>query len=79
MIPNKGDPIEITCGDRVVDGVMGIISENCISAIIYFDAMLDGHVGAMPLMAETSTDAARGIYRSLITGTEVMIRKKQNA
>ena len=79
MTFSNGDKCLVTCGDRTIEGIVRVISENQISAFIEFDAMLGGpdtfHVGQMPIMAETSTDAARGIYRSIMDGTEVTIRR----
>jgi hypothetical protein len=80
MTFSSGDKCLVTCGDRTVEGVVTMISENQISAFIEFEAMLGGpegfHVGQMPVMAWTSTDAARGLYHSIIDGTEVTIRKR---
>ena len=76
---SKGDKCMVTCGDRTVEGVVVLMSENQISGFIEFEAMLGGpdgfHLGKMPIMARTSTDAARGIYHSIIDDTEVTIKK----
>jgi hypothetical protein len=77
MTFSSGDECIVTCGERTVDGLVVIISENQISAVIEFEAMLGGHVGMMPVFAQTSTDAARGIYRSIIDGTVVVLSRKQ--
>jgi hypothetical protein len=76
---SKGDQCRVTCGDRTVDAVVVLISDNQISAFIEFDAMLGGHVGKMPIIANTSTDAARGIYHSIIDGTEVTLSKRMSS
>jgi len=76
MTFSNGDECLVTCGDRTVDGVVILMSENQISGFIEFEAMLGGHVGKMPIFARTSTDAARGIYHSVIDGTEVILSRK---
>ena len=74
----SGDKCMVTCGDRTVEGIVTIISPNQMSAFIEFEALLGfGHAGAMPILADTSSDAARGIYRSIIDGTEVILSRKQ--
>jgi hypothetical protein len=77
MTFSSGDKCQVTCAGRTVDGVIIMISENQISAFIEFEAMLGGHVGTMPIIARTSTDAARGIYHSIIDGTEVILSRSK--
>jgi hypothetical protein len=77
MTFSSGDECIVTCGDRTVDGLVVLISDNQISAFIQFEAILNGHVGSMPIFAQTSTDAARGIYHSIVDGTEVVLSRKQ--
>lgn len=72
----KGDAILIDYEGRTVEGEVLMISENQVSAIIGFDAMISGHAGMMPV---TRWDKARNVYRSIIDGTEVTIRKKKKA
>jgi hypothetical protein len=72
-----GDECLVTCGDRTVDGQIVMISDNQISAFIQFEAIFGGHVGLMPVMAESAADAARGVYRSIVNGTEVTLSRKQ--
>ena len=69
----KGDAIEVDYKGRTVEGEVLMISENQVSAIIGFDALIGTHAGMMPV---TRWDAARNVYRSIIDGTEVTIRKK---
>jgi len=73
MMYSKGDAILIACEDRTIEGEVLMISENQVSALISFDAMIGTHAGMMPV---TRWDAARNAYRSIIDGTEVTIRKK---
>lgn len=68
-----GDPIEIVHDGRSVPGMIVMISDNQMSALIAFEAILDGHVGSMAVMLD---DAARGTYRSIITGAEITLRSK---
>ena len=67
----KGDPIWITCGERTIEGVIIIASDNDLSLMLGFDAMLGGHAGKMPV---TMRDASSGF--SIIDGAEVTIRKR---
>jgi hypothetical protein len=69
----KGDNIVLTCEGRTVEGTILMISDNQVSAIIGFDAMLGSHAGMMPV---TRWDAARSVYRSIIDGTEITMRRK---
>jgi len=69
----KGDDILVTCEDRTVEGTILMISDNEVSAMISFDTMIGSHAGMMPV---TRWDAARGVYRSIIDGTEITMRKK---
>ena len=73
MTFQKGDEIEITCEGRILDGVIVLASANNDALAISFEAIIGMHAGTMPLIRQD------GIYRSLIDGTEVVIRKKQNA
>jgi hypothetical protein len=67
----KGDPIDVTCDGRTVEGVVFLASANSLSLMIGFEAIFNGHVG---MMAVTMTDANHGY--SIIDGTEVTIRKR---
>ncbi|SHG24922.1 hypothetical protein [Bradyrhizobium erythrophlei] len=69
----KGDEIIITCGERIVPGEIVMISDNQVSAIISFEALLEGHAGLMPIVRH---DKERCAYRSIIDGTEVTLRVK---
>jgi hypothetical protein len=74
MTYRKGDAILVTVGDRTVEGEVLMISENQVSALIGFDAMIGTHAGMMPV---TRWDAARNAYRSIIDGTEVILRRSK--
>lgn len=60
------DPVTIGCQGRTVDGVVQLASSNGKSLMLCFDAMLDGHVGMMPVLLGDD-----GVFRSIVTGTAV--------
>jgi hypothetical protein len=62
-----GDPVWIGCDDRTVEGIIALASENGVSLMLQFEAILGGHVGTMPVVLED------GVYRSIITGEAVAI------
>lgn len=68
----KDDAINVTCEGRTIDGVVLIASPNNVSLMIGFEAMLNGHVGMMPIFLHDD-----GVYRSIVDGTAVSIRKKE--
>jgi hypothetical protein len=70
----KDDAIVVTCGDRTVPAKVEMISSNQVSILISFDALLGGHSGIMPA---TRWDMARNAYRSIIDGTEIIVKKLQ--
>jgi hypothetical protein len=65
-----GDKVEIKHGDTTVDGLVVLASSNGKSLMLSFEAILSGHVGMMPVL-----QADDGVYRSIITGEEVSLRK----
>lgn len=67
----RGDFVEITAGDRTVDAMVTLASPCGKSLFVMFDAMLDGHVGAMPLLADGDG------FVSIITGRRVALRRKE--
>lgn len=70
----NGDGINITTRDgRTVPGEVVLISENQVAAMIKFEAILGCHIGMMPVMRH---DKERCAYRSIIDGTEVVLRSK---
>ncbi len=68
-----GDDILITSCGRTLPAKVVMISTNQVAAMIAFEGILDGHVGMMPL---TRWDKDRGLYKSIITGTEVVVRER---
>jgi len=68
VIFTAGQSVEITCEGRTVEGTMRVTSDNGISLIVEFEALLAGHAGLMALMW-----AGAGEYRSLINGVAVSV------
>lgn len=66
----RGDFVEITAGDRTVDGMVTLASPCGNSLIVMFDAILDGHVSAMPLVGDVDG------FVSVITGSRIVLRHK---
>lgn len=73
VIYQRGDFVEITAGGRTVDGMVAVASPCGKSLIVMFDAILDGHVAAMPLVGDVDG------FVSLITGNRVILRSKGQA
>lgn len=67
----NGDKVLISNGAKSIPGEIRMISANQVSALIFFDGMLSGHLGAMPVMRH---DRVLGIYRSIMDGTEITLR-----
>lgn len=65
-----GDKVTIVCRGAMhpVPGTVLLASENGKSLALSFDAILDGHLGMMPVLLGDD-----GLYRSVVTGTEVVI------
>jgi hypothetical protein len=68
----NGDKVLICNGTKTILGEVAMTSKDSVSVLIFFDGMLGGHLGAMPIMRY---DRALGIYRSIIDGTEVTLRQ----
>jgi hypothetical protein len=58
-----GDALVIVCGGYRLAAHVSFASENGNSLMVHFDGMVDGHLGAMPLLRGDD-----GIYRSVLTG-----------
>jgi len=63
-----GDRVAIECEGRTVDGTVLLASEKGRSLMVKFEAILAGHVGMMPLLADDAGD-----FRSIINGALVRI------
>lgn len=68
-----GDEVLLTCDGRTVPAKLIMISKNQVAALLSFEAIVAGHVGAMPV---TRHDAKLGTYRSIIDGTQITFQKK---
>lgn len=71
MTFKAGDAVEITCEGQTIDGTIDIISENQSAIGLSFEAILDGHVGNMPVLRDHD-----GTYRALMTNAPVAIKIK---
>jgi hypothetical protein len=67
-----GDPVTITCNGQTIDGVILLASQNGRSLALWFDGMLDGQVGGMPVLQDHDGD-----YRSLATDRMVTITPRE--
>jgi hypothetical protein len=63
-----GDLVEITCHGAVVPGVVVLASDNGRSLMLAFEAILDGHVGMMPVLLDDA-----GALRSIANGVAVTL------
>jgi hypothetical protein len=73
IVFQKHDQIVIQCDGRTLPGFVVMASPNGVSLMIAFEAMLDGHVGMMPVM----WDADLGAFRSIVTQIAVKISRPQ--
>jgi hypothetical protein len=68
----RNDSVRITYDGRTVDGVVTLASLNGRSLVVAFEAMLAGHVGAMPVF-----QADDGSFHALISGAPILIERKE--
>lgn len=66
----RHDRVWITCGCITVPGMILLASENSVSLMLGFDGMLEGHLGAMPVLRHDD-----GKYRSIVNDVEVRIER----
>jgi hypothetical protein len=71
IVFQTGEPVTITCEGRTIPGFVHLASPNGKSLMLMFDAMLDGHVGMMPVMFEDD-----GVFRALMTGVVVELARR---
>jgi hypothetical protein len=64
----QGQLVKLTADGRTVTAEITIASSNGKSLFVRFEAMINGHVGGMPLLQGDD-----GVYRSIITGEPVTI------
>lgn len=62
-----GDRVTIIHQGRRYPAVLMLASDNEESLMLSFEAIIDGHVGMMPVLKED------GVYRSIMTGIEIEV------
>jgi hypothetical protein len=65
----RGDRVIIECDGKTVPGIVLLASENDKSLMLSFDALIDGHVGMMPVLQNDD-----GEYRSIMTDVLVKLQ-----
>jgi len=68
MIWRTGDQCWLRYLDRTVRAEVSLASGNGRSLMLRFEAVVDGHVGSMPVLMD-----ADGVFRSLVTEEEVTL------
>jgi hypothetical protein len=68
-----GDSVTLICGGETSDGEISLASQNGRWLIVRFGAVINGHIGVMPLEQQ-----ADGSYRSLANGATVKVSPKNS-
>jgi len=63
-----GEHVFIVCQGKRVEATVMLVSENGTPLMLGFDAILDGHLGMMPVLRDED-----GVYRSVLTGIDITI------
>ena len=63
-----GETVRITCAGRTLVGEIVFASGNGRSLMLGFEAILEGHVGMMPVLRDDDST-----YRSIMNGVAVML------
>ena len=71
MTFKTGDEVMITCRDRTVPGVVMFGSSNGKSLMLAFEAILDGHVGMMPVSVHDD-----GSVEAVMTGSLILLARR---
>jgi hypothetical protein len=71
MVYQRGDILQVTCKGRTVEATVLLASPNDVSLMLGFEAILEGHVGMMPVLLGED-----GTYRSIANNVEVEIGPK---
>lgn len=66
---HTGDEVVIECDGQRVAGTVLLASPNGKSLVLGFEAILDGHVGMMPVLRKDD-----GSYHSLMTDIPLKLR-----
>ena len=67
-----GDAVLIDCAGKKIAGTVLLASSNGKSLMLEFEAILDGHVGMMPVSRDDG-----GAYYSIVTGKPVTLKPIQ--
>jgi hypothetical protein len=67
----KGDEVQIRCTGKSITGTVLMASSNGKSLMLGFEAIIDGHVGMMPVLQDDD-----GTYHSIVTGIQVELRAR---
>lgn len=73
MIFKTGDAVLIECDGRTAPGIVVFASENGVSLMLGFEAVLSGHAGMMPVLRDDDGDG--NTFHSIMTGVRVIVRK----
>ena len=68
MTYRKGQLVKLTAGEHTVTAEIAMASKNGKSLFVRFEAIVNGHVGGMPLLQDDA-----GIYKSIVTGEPVTL------
>lgn len=69
-ILQRGDVVQITAGDQTAKAMVVIASPNGKSLMVMFEAIIDGHVGQMPIFHDES-----GGYVAVLTGHQITLER----
>jgi hypothetical protein len=69
MTYKRGDFVQLECKGQTVKAMVYLASSNGKSLMLGFDAMVDGHVGMMPIFLDDG-----GVYRSIVNDVEVKLK-----
>ena len=72
MTWKTGDQVWIEAGGASVAGVVQTASGNSASLMLGFEAVIQGHVGMMPVLRD-----ADGVYRSVMDSLPVGLRRRE--
>jgi hypothetical protein len=62
-IERRGEFVWVTYEKKLVKAFVAMVSDNGLSAIIMFDDMLGGFVGAMPIMFDEQTSEYVDVFQ----------------
>jgi hypothetical protein len=68
-----GDAVTIECDGIAIPGEVKFASPNGVSLMLGFEAIIDGHVGSMPVL-----QGEDGSFTSIMTGTPVFLSEPKH-